>query len=588
LFFILGVSLSVSVLTLTAISVDRYYIIYKPMKARSICTDRKVKLTVILIWSLSIFLMSPLLYVLKYESIEIPPVNTQKSLSISICIEKWPHFESKLAHEVLLILFLFVFPCKLMSYAYIKISKTLWRVHHKAKASITNELSFQRAGENYSLIDSNGNNVNGSFKQESNFNKAHAKNSCHQCNSNKIGVRSELSDFTQKLRSESMAIREYTKKLDDIDNNSLMEFRLNTRNNQTLCYNNRKKMLNLFLLKRRFNERNAYSDSAINKQYDTNTGGKRSLHMNDCEDCNDDDDSVYRFACNQEKVNFKILEKTSPNSNNINLSLDKEAAYSLIEASSINEINNNNSNENYKVAYDGHRHSSKKSSKCCIILDNSSIYKRNLNKSNKRVQKNTLNMNGDSLPLSCFMNKIKIPNNAKSSTIQKTTKTRKTSLDLKESTNQMPLRKNYSYINTTTFNRSTNKASFQLYKMKGNELAINKLIRSRRRVVKLLIVLVLLFLLSWLPFNIINFSIDLMLYRKQSNTKLAHNSTNENNSGEQNTTMFLSSIYPFALCLALANSATNPVCYMALSHGFRKLLLNKIKNKIVCGFHEMH
>ena len=59
--FAQGVSLSVSVLTLTAISIDRYYIIYKPMKARSICTNRKVKLVVIIIWLVAIFTMSPLL-----------------------------------------------------------------------------------------------------------------------------------------------------------------------------------------------------------------------------------------------------------------------------------------------------------------------------------------------------------------------------------------------------------------------------------------------------------------------------------------------------------------------------------------------
>jgi hypothetical protein len=48
-----------------------------------------------------------------------------------------------------------------------------------------------------------------------------------------------------------------------------------------------------------------------------------------------------------------------------------------------------------------------------------------------------------------------------------------------------------------------------------NDLAIFKLIKSRKRVVKLLIVLVLLFMCSWLPYHLIAISIEILLFQEE-------------------------------------------------------------------------
>lgn len=95
------------------------------MKARSVCTNRKVKLILIATWILSVFIMSPLLIVFKFERREI------ENITFSMCFEKWPEFEAKLCYEVLLICALFCFPVIFMSYAYFTISKTLWFVEQK-------------------------------------------------------------------------------------------------------------------------------------------------------------------------------------------------------------------------------------------------------------------------------------------------------------------------------------------------------------------------------------------------------------------------------------------------------------------------
>lgn len=113
-------------MTLTAISIDRYYIIYKPMKARLI-TSSKIKLIVCLIWLFSIMIMLPMLFVNKYEEIFLPVrVGDQITFeNLFICKEQWPNFELKLIYDMILALCLFLFPIIFMVYAYIKVSNTL-------------------------------------------------------------------------------------------------------------------------------------------------------------------------------------------------------------------------------------------------------------------------------------------------------------------------------------------------------------------------------------------------------------------------------------------------------------------------------
>ena len=115
-------------MTLTAISIDRYFIISKPIKARTIYTDRKMKLIVSAIWLISVIIMSPLLFIFKFESktIYTDLNNSEQHVIYAICFENWPQFETKLLYEILLIIFLFILPSMFMSYAYISVSRRLW------------------------------------------------------------------------------------------------------------------------------------------------------------------------------------------------------------------------------------------------------------------------------------------------------------------------------------------------------------------------------------------------------------------------------------------------------------------------------
>jgi hypothetical protein len=95
-----------------------------------------------------------------------------------------------------------------------------------------------------------------------------------------------------------------------------------------------------------------------------------------------------------------------------------------------------------------------------------------------------------------------------------------------------------------------------------NEQNIHKLIESRKRVVKLVVVLIILFLVSWLPYHVVTLTIDFMMFWETKNHKDIYTS---------GPTWQTTYIYPVTICLALTNSSLNPVCYMTLSHGFRNM-----------------
>ncbi|CAF0943700.1 unnamed protein product [Brachionus calyciflorus] len=447
--FAQGVSLSVSVMTLTAISIDRYYIIYKPMKARSICTNRKVKLILFLTWILSIFIMSPLLIVFKYEKRKIYK-NHAEFFVFNMCFESWPEFEAKLCYEVLLICTLFIFPIIFMSYAYVKISRTLWFVEKKPE-------------------------------------------SLHDMNSLKGGSNLEDNHDRLSIKTSSSSIK--------MNFSSLRFKSLNLKNKNDL--NSHRESLykrRRYASSKRVNKTNNYQ--SIKRDHEINNkifeGDNRNEDLNQIE---------------QNHRNPKNLQHQDS---------QEEMEYSLIDASSIeNNLNNLESEKSCfaKLKLKKKRLKNKKSSDEIGHVNSHSNLKLEKRISAEQKLNNRLNNNDRIIPYS----------------------------------------------------------TSQLIKSPRNQLAIHKLIRSRRRVVKLLIILVFLFILSWFPYHFMSLLIDFIFYWEQSEVKT--DSLN-NKQSETISSMFSTHVYPIALCLALANSATNPVCYITLSHGFRNMFKTALKRFI--------
>ena len=158
-------------MTLTAISVDRYYIINKPMIARQF-TRTKVKVVVCIIWLLSILIIMPILVVTTYEEIILPSIGDtdlfmkiEKPKTLIICKEDWPNLEFRLGYNIFLALVLFLLPVIFMSFAYKKVSKTLCTAEYKEKSigalirKFSRSLSVKKTGIGASRQDNLPNNL---------------------------------------------------------------------------------------------------------------------------------------------------------------------------------------------------------------------------------------------------------------------------------------------------------------------------------------------------------------------------------------------------------------------------------------------
>ena len=451
-------------MTLTAISIDRYYIIYKPMKARSICTNRKVKIIVTATWVLSSFIMSPLLYVFNYEEHFLPNHQNISNLSESsyksklvLCVEKWPYYELKLTYDAFLSFILFLFPVAFMSYAYFTISQTLWFVEKKDKM-------------NENIIES-------------------------------------IKSRNPRLKRSKKPKSRYSLN-DEIKNDNTIEANLNHNiNNVNIRNENNHLHKNFKEVKlKRLNEK------AGKFRYKFNF--KKRIISEKTDLNNKENDTI-----NNEE---NIIENCY---NVLDNDLNKELAYSLLDASSDDNCESNDFKSYVRRS----------------IFKNSFLNRNFKRKSTK--SRNITKEYTNAPAINSLMFQLKI------------------------------------YNQPCTINNLPNKSMIVHHQ---NVLAINKLIKSRRRVVKLLIILVVFFIISWLPYHITSLWIDLIDINnvKQKSLSLGEN---EVHNKDESSNMLSDKMFPISLWLALANSATNPVCYMALSHGFRTMLKTSFKRCFRCS-----
>ncbi|CAH1242803.1 CCKBR [Branchiostoma lanceolatum] len=119
--FVQMLSVICSVLTLTAISIERYYAILHPMKAKSICTLGRTRKIMAGVWIMALILSSPILY---GQTVRGYPISAD--LTVYHCQPAWP---SVVYHQVYIVygaLVIFVLPFIVMVYTYGRICRTLW------------------------------------------------------------------------------------------------------------------------------------------------------------------------------------------------------------------------------------------------------------------------------------------------------------------------------------------------------------------------------------------------------------------------------------------------------------------------------
>ncbi|XP_066531972.1 QRFP-like peptide receptor [Hoplias malabaricus] len=119
--FIQAVSVSASVLSLTVISVNRYYSVHSPLNARSYFTQRKIYATIIVVWVLSSSICAPLLFMVKLDEIHLIDIN------VPICRELWPQARLKQVYNVLLFITLYCIPVAFNLTISFLTGRKLWR-----------------------------------------------------------------------------------------------------------------------------------------------------------------------------------------------------------------------------------------------------------------------------------------------------------------------------------------------------------------------------------------------------------------------------------------------------------------------------
>ncbi|XP_012672232.2 galanin receptor type 1 [Clupea harengus] len=123
--FTQAASVSASVLSLTVISVNRYYSVHSPLNARSFFTQRKIVWTIVVVWVLSSAICSPLIFMNKRD--EIPLIG---DIVLPICQEIWPQARHKQVYNVLLFVTLYCIPVTFNLVISFLTGKKLWKASH--------------------------------------------------------------------------------------------------------------------------------------------------------------------------------------------------------------------------------------------------------------------------------------------------------------------------------------------------------------------------------------------------------------------------------------------------------------------------
>nr|XP_022325471.1 pyroglutamylated RFamide peptide receptor-like [Crassostrea virginica] len=137
--YIQTVSMVCSVMTLTAMSVERYIVIVYPLRARSVCTVRHAKLVITMVWILAFVFSTPVLYIQNLMEVG-------QWRKAHWCV-KWSRPTAHgVLFEIYMFFILFVVPITVMIITYSRVSCEIWN-----GAAIRAELSGRKVNETICL-----------------------------------------------------------------------------------------------------------------------------------------------------------------------------------------------------------------------------------------------------------------------------------------------------------------------------------------------------------------------------------------------------------------------------------------------------
>lgn len=111
--------MSVSVLTLSVISIERFYAICHPLQFKA--TIRRTRLIICIIWIASLCILLPDVIVLDTHR----KFKVEMTILLTSCKPTW-HYDQQVVYQLFIIMALFVLPLGLMAVAYVRIAICLW------------------------------------------------------------------------------------------------------------------------------------------------------------------------------------------------------------------------------------------------------------------------------------------------------------------------------------------------------------------------------------------------------------------------------------------------------------------------------
>ncbi|KAH9510236.1 hypothetical protein Btru_042518 [Bulinus truncatus] len=119
--FLQSTAVAVSVLSMLSISVNRYFAIHIPLRAKILFSRTRVHVMLASIWIIGLAAFSPMLFINKMTTYGLPEIYT-----VRVCHESWGSAEIKHVYNWIIFILLFLFPLTMMSVLYLKISMALW------------------------------------------------------------------------------------------------------------------------------------------------------------------------------------------------------------------------------------------------------------------------------------------------------------------------------------------------------------------------------------------------------------------------------------------------------------------------------
>ncbi|KAK9507620.1 hypothetical protein O3M35_007439 [Rhynocoris fuscipes] len=116
-----SVSAICSVFTLTAMSVERYYAIVYPMRAKYICTISQAKKIIFTTWISSFLLALPILFV------QVQMVVGER-VKAFWCVRDWEWVTAWRCHELYMLILVLLLPASVMVFTYSSICREIFRV----------------------------------------------------------------------------------------------------------------------------------------------------------------------------------------------------------------------------------------------------------------------------------------------------------------------------------------------------------------------------------------------------------------------------------------------------------------------------